>query len=56
MDKHFINHKKLIRVNIEKYHPKYSNLSDLGSYSGASCLILSRVVGSVLHPVFRNLW
>ena len=32
----------MIRKSIEKYHPKYTKLSDLGSHFGAICLIDSR--------------
>ena len=52
-----INPKKIMRQIIDKYHRKPSRkLSDLGSHSGASCLINSQSSASVWRPAFPNLW
>ena len=50
------NKKVMIRGSIEKYHPTYANLSDLGGPLGASSLQDSCGSAFFLRPVFQNLW
>ena len=46
----------MMQKDIEKGHPKYTKVFDLGSRFGASCLKCSRCGALFLQPVFRKLW